>query len=161
MSYRILYIILFISSSLNAQDCDSIPAINSTIVEFAKSKVNTTIARGECWDLIKYALDDANAEWDGFENFGSVVNEKKDCLFPGDVIQFTKIKIKYKDGEFTYTESMYHHTAIILEVSNDNNDLVILHQNSAQHGKKVGVGNFKLDTIIAGELTFYRPIPSD
>jgi hypothetical protein len=153
--------ILFVSLTSYGQDCDSLPELNSSVVEFAKGKVGKKVDRGECWDLIKYALDDVDAEWDGFENFGDIVDETTECLYPGDIIQFKKIKIRYKEGDMTYTESMYHHTAIILEVSNDNNDLVILHQNSAQHGRKVGESDLKIDTVVSGTLTFYRPTSKD
>ena len=105
-------------------------------------------------------MDETDSEWDGFETFGNIVDADSDCLFPGDIIQFTKIKITYEEGGFTYNESMYHHTAIIKEVKSDN-ELVIIHQNSAQHGRKVGDGILRLDSVTSGKLTFFRPTGKD
>lgn len=156
---RALLIITILLSNIHiyAQGCDSIPAINEKIVELALGKVGKKVGRGECWDLAKYALDEVNAEWDHFEKYGRKYNEKKECIMPGDIIQFEKVVIKYDDGGTTFTEKMFHHTAIVVEVR-ENNELLIAHQNTAKYGRKVGTTTMNPDNVVKGDLLFYRPV---
>lgn len=90
---RLLIIFLLISAQSFSQDCDSIPELNQSIVELAKKKMRKKVDRGECWDLAKYVLDETNAEWDDWEVYGDLINRKTDCILPGDIIQFEKIKL--------------------------------------------------------------------
>lgn len=142
------------------QDCDDVPELNKQIVELAEAKLKKKVGTGECWDLAKYVLDATEAEWDNFEVYGERVNPKKDCIYPGDIIQFEKVKLKWEEGNFTYSETMTHHTAIVYEVS-DENTLTLIHQNTGQHGKKVGLTEFRMDAMVKGEIKVYRPVPSN
>jgi len=56
----------------------------------------------------------------------------------------------------TYSESMRHHTAIVYKVI-DSNEVILLHQNTAEHGRKVGQSNLMFDSITSGKLFVYRP----
>ena len=139
-----------------AQNCADIPVLNAQIVQLTKGKLKKKVDRGECWDLAKYVLDEVGASWDGFERYGRLINREKECIYPGDIMQFEKIKIEWSEDNMRYKESMYHHTAIVMKVVNKN-ELIIAHQNTAEHGKRVGESEFKFDRVKSGKLLIYRP----
>lgn len=156
MRHFILILVIAISSGkLNAQ-CDSIEPLNKQIYELAKAKMGKKVDRGECWDLAKYVLDKTECEWDGMYKFGRELSSDE-CVMPGDIIQFKNVKIKYKEGNTTYTEAMTHHTALVHEVKSEN-EFVLIHQNTGYTGRKVGISGLKLNTIIKGSYKIYRPI---
>ncbi len=157
MKHVILFTVLFFVSSSYAQKCKDTPELNQQIVALTKQKVKKKVGRGECWDLAQYVLDETNAEWDNFEVYGRLIKTKKECIYPGDIIQFEKVKLKWEDGKYSYQESMMHHTAIVVEVINQR-ELKIAHQNTAEFGKKVGVSTLILDRIVSGKLLIYRPV---
>lgn len=153
---KCLFLIFFIFLSVVAQaQCDSIPPINQEILIFVKSKMKKKVGTGECWDLAKFALEEVNAKWDGELVYGRKL-EKGECIYPGDIIQFEKIKIKYKEGNQTFTESMPHHTAVIYE-TNSQDEVTLAHQNTGYTGKKVGTSKLRFSTIISGKYFIYRP----
>ena len=156
----VLILFLFITPISFSQNCDSIPEINKKIVKLANKKIGKKVYRGECWDLAKYLLDETNAKWDKFEVYGKLINWKKECIKPGDIIQFEKIKLEWEDGNNTYNEEMRHHTAVVQKVISEDLILVV-HQNTAEHGRKVGSSKLRLDAIKKGKLYIYRPIESD
>lgn len=135
--------------------CDSIPLINQEILTFVKSKMKKKVGTGECWDLAKFALDEVDAKWDGELVYGRKL-DKGECIYPGDIIQFEKIKIKYKEGNQTFTETMPHHTAVIFE-TNGQDEVILAHQNTGYTGKKVGTSKLRFSTIISGKYYIYRP----
>lgn len=141
----------------HAQDCSDIPHLNAQIVSLTKGKLKKKVDRGECWDLAKYVLDEVGASWDGFEKYGRLINKDKECVFPGDIIQFERIKIEWSEDNMRFKESMFHHTAIVTKVI-DKNELIIAHQNTAEHGRKVGESTFRFDTVKSGKLMIYRPV---
>ena len=130
--------------------------MNAEIVALTKGKVKKRVGRGECWDLAQYVLDETKAEWGGYV-YGRLIKPEKECIYPGDIIQFEKVKSKWKEGTMTYEESMKHHTAVIVKINNKN-EVIIAHQNTAEHGKKVGYSVFRFDRVIAGKLMIYRPV---
>ena len=155
--YKLFLFALFCSfQGLAQSECDGTPALNQKIVKLAKAKHKKKVGRGECWDLAQYVLDATGAEWDGFEVYGRLIYPSNECIYPGDVIQFEKIKIEYQVGNMTYSESMRHHTAIVYKVI-DSNEVILLHQNTAEHGRKVGQSNLMFDSITSGKLFVYRP----
>jgi hypothetical protein len=156
MKQFILLGFLFISLLSFGQKCGNTPEHNQEIVELAKKKIKKKVGTGECWDLAQYVLDETSSEWDHFEVYGRLINPKRECIYPGDIIQFEKVKLKWKDGKFTYTESMMHHTAVVMKVVNKN-EVVIAHQNTAQTGKKVGESELFFDRITSGKYLIYRP----
>lgn len=153
---KLQLILLFFVLGLNGlSQCDSIPALNKAVLQFATSNLKKKVGRGECWDLAKFALDNAGANWDGMYVYGRKL-EKAECILPGDIIQFEKIKIKYKKGSQTFVESMAHHTAIVMNVITQD-EITLIHQNTEYSGKKVGTSNLKFSTIISGKYFIYRP----
>ena len=136
--------------------CDSIPALNKNIITFVKTKIGKKVGKGECWDLAADALNTTNAKWDGNYGFGKEVNYKKECVYPGDIIQFEGVLLKYEIGKNKYTENLSHHTAIIYEVKSKE-EFVLADQNTGRSGRKVGVGPFDIKTITKGKFKIFRP----
>lgn len=155
MRYLILFF-LFPMAAIAQENCGETPAFNQNIVDLASAKINKKVGTGECWDLAKMVLDETGADWDGYENFGEVINHKSECIYAGDIIQFKNVKITWEDGKYTYEEEMKHHTAIVHEVKSDGN-IVLIHQNTGQHGRKVGTTLFRINDMKKGKITVYRP----
>jgi len=157
--YKKSLLVLFIcfSFSFKQTNCGPTPELNKKIVLYIKNNMGKQVARGECWDLAAEALNNCEATWDGSYGFGKVVNYKKDCVYPGDVIQFKNVKLKYTEGEYTLTESLEHHTALVYEVKSKS-VYVIADQNNRFTGKNVGVRNFDLTTTVSGSIKIYRPV---
>lgn len=152
---------LFSSSLLSEEaiaqvDCGETPALNQRIVELASDKINKKVGTGECWDLAQMVLDETGADWDGYEEFGELINYKSECIYAGDIIQFKNVKITWEDGKYTYEEEMKHHTAIVHEVK-ANGDIILIHQNTGQHGRKVGTTLFRINDMKKGKIMVYRP----
>lgn len=154
MKFSIFLFFLFISSLAFTQ-CDGIPPLNKEILTFVKSKMKKKVGTGECWDLAKFALDEVGAKWDGELVYGRKLSPDE-CIYPGDIIQFEKIKVKYKKGNQTFTESMPHHTAIVYEMTSQD-EVTLAHQNTDYTGKKVGTSSLRFSTIISGKYYIYRP----
>jgi len=134
----------------------AIPVLNQEIVEYVTSVIGKKVDRGECWDLANEALTKANAKWNGNYKYGKPLNPMKDTIYPGDLIQFENVLLKYKKDGRQYTEQMAHHTAIVYQV-NAKGVYLIAHQNTGQHGRKVGISDLNLTDITKGKATFYRP----
>ena len=137
-------------------DCNETFPLNQQIIEFVNSKMNKKVGKGECWDLANEALTLVQAKWDGNLKFGRKLDYKKECIYPGDIIQFEKVKVKYTENKITYQEAMPHHTAIIYEVKGKG-EYVLAHQNTAYTGRKVGTSALNLMNVTGGEITIYRP----
>lgn len=135
--------------------CDEIPPLNEKIIEFVTSKMNEKVGRGECWDIANEALTLVKAKWDGKLQFGIKVDFNRECVYPGDIIQFEKVKIKYPENGEIIIESMQHHTAIIYKV-NGKGDYLLAHQNTAYTGKKLGTSKLNMKNVISGKVVIYR-----
>jgi len=137
--------------------CDSIPDLNKQILKFVKDRINTKVGRGECWDLAAEALNALSAGWNKKYEFGRKIDIQKECVCPGDIIQFNGVKVEYQEGNRHYTETLAHHTAIVYEVKAPG-VFVLAHQNTAHSGKKVGLSDLNLKNITKGKITLYRPV---
>ena len=125
-----------------------IPPLNKKVIEFCDKSMGKKVDRGECWDLAKNALDFAKASWDYPFAFGTPIDPLKDSVFPGDIIQFERVKLS--DGAY-YPQ----HTAIIYEVIGKGN-YIIAHQNF--NGiRKVTKKELNINLITKGNIDFYRP----
>lgn len=139
-----------------------IPKLNVKIVEYLDTVMGKKVDRGECWDLALGALTYSGAYFDRSSKstvniYGRRVDPKREEIFPGDLIQFEKVKVQWKKKYTTFSESMEHHTAIVYKV-NGLGDYQIAHQNTQHTGRKVGVSNFRLDRVVKGKVMIYRPI---
>ena len=136
--------------------CDTTPAIKKKIIDFVITKIGKKVGKGECWDVAAEALNSVGAKWDGNYKFGTEVNYKKDCVYPGDILQFEGVTLKYEIGTKHYIESLAHHTAIVYEVKGKE-DLVMADQNTGRSGKKVGLSPFKFEDMTKGKFKIFRP----
>ncbi|MCP4459800.1 MAG: hypothetical protein GY816_17515 [Cytophagales bacterium] len=139
-----------------------IPELNTKILEYLDTVMGKKVDRGECWDLAAGALAYSGAYFDRSSKrtinvYGRLVDPGREEIFPGDLIQFEKVKVQWTKRYTTFNESMEHHTAIVYEV-NGPGDFQIAHQNTQHTGRKVGVSNFRLDRVIKGKVMIYRPI---
>ncbi len=137
--------------------CGDTPALNQKIIEFVKTKINKTVGRGECWDLAAQALNTTGADWDKGFGFGKEVRPGKDCIYPGDIIQFENVTMEYTRDNRLYKEKMKQHTAVIYEIKSAG-DFVLADQNTTQNGRKVGLSPMSLQNITHGKYTIYQPI---
>ena len=152
-----LFLIVLLISSFRAED---IPDLNQRIVDYVKTVIGKQVDRGECWDLAFQALNRNNAKWDGQFEYGKRLKPDRDKIFPGDIIQFKNVKIRYTIDQMIYMEEMDQHTAIIYKVKT-NKIYEIAHQNNSFSGRKVGLSTLDLNTIVKGKVYIYRPVSSD
>jgi len=137
--------------------CDQIPELNKKMIEFVKSNLNKKVGRGECWDLAAQGLDEIGAAWDKNYGFGKEIDVKKDCVYPGDIIQFEGVKIEYHKKNTMYWEELDHHTAIVFKVI-DKGNFLMAEQNTSTLGRKVGFSNLELKNILKGTYKVFRPV---
>lgn len=144
---RILITFIFLISGMviNAQN------VNEKIVKYCKSQIGKTVDRGECWDLVSFALNDAKAKWNYYDVYGKVYSDKTKVK-AGDVLEFQETRFDNPDGTcFTMGE----HYAIVYEVKTDG-EIVIIHQNH-NNIRKVQTLNLDLDNVTKGKIIYYRP----
>lgn len=149
---------LLLGVNFLAAQTNEIPRFNQGIVNYVTSVMGKQVARGECWDLAKEALDKYQAQWDGAFKFGREYDPQKETVYPGDIIQFWDVTFKYAKGNVTYTETMKQHTAVVYKVISPG-VLKIAHQNTSDGGKKVTTHEIRISDLAAGKMQFYRPIP--
>jgi hypothetical protein len=137
-------------------DCNEKLPLNEKVLEFVKSKIGMKTGRGECWDLAAEALDFAGADWDHAFKFGRKLNPEKDCIYPGDIIQFEGVKAECKQGNTISTQEMKQHTAVIFEVK-QKGSFVLAEQNTSYGGRKVTLSPFELQFVKKGRYYIYRP----
>jgi hypothetical protein len=133
-----------------------IPDMNQAIKDYVTSVMGTKVDRGECWDLAHDALELVNADWNHQYIYGKTVVPGKDSIYPGDIIQFEKVTLKYSRDNSIFTESYPHHTAIVYEVIAPG-EYKIAHQNTGFAGKKVAVSTLRLADKKSGKISFFRP----
>jgi len=139
----------------DSADCNIIPPLNKKVTSFVTSRMNKKEGDGNCWALAKGALDAAGASWDGAYAFGVLLDPANDCIFPGDIIQFEGVEIRYSRNGVYYEEHMQHHTAVIYKVL-DKGRYKLAHQNIGRH-KKVTITDLDVKAVISGRYFIYRP----
>lgn len=145
------------SYPFNYMDCDSIPALNQKIISYVTTTIGKKIGHGECWELAAMALNLNQASWDHKYKYGKEIIPAKECVYPGDIIQFEGVMLRFHKGSREYKETMEHHTAIIYEVK-AKDVFVLIHQNTAFSGRKVGLSELDLKTVARGKIRMYRPV---
>ena len=136
--------------------CDSTPELNQQIISYVNAHIKKMVGRGECWDLAAEPLNLLGAAWDKEYKYGNKVDYRSDCIFPGDIIQFEGVKLKYKTGNITHTDFMTHHTAVIYQV-NGKGEFIIAQQNTGDFGRKVGLSALDLKNVVSGHFIIYQP----
>ena len=157
---KFIYLLVFMLGTSFITCKEETPDLNKDIIRIVKSSIGKKIDRGECWDLAALVLNKNACQWDGLLEYGKLLNTDKDCIFPGDIIQFEKVKLKYSKGNMHYEEDMYHHTAIVYEVLGEGK-FRIAHQNFGNNGRKVGLSEIDFSTVVKGKYMFYRPVKSN
>lgn len=152
---RFLIFFLIVSNFSFAQG--DLPALNQQIVGLAYSKLGKKVDRGECWDLAAFVLNESGASWDKYMEYGRKINHKREEILPGDIIQFTRVKMRYEENGIIHFETMRMHTAVIAKRLGKNKFLM-LEQNTERHGRKVGESILRLDAIVKGKIEIYRPV---
>ncbi len=127
---------------------EQLPEVNQSVVDYCEKAMGTKVARGQCWDLAKLALNFAEADWEPPYIYGELIDPEKDEILPGDIIQFEGVKLSNRD-------SYYHHTAIVLEALAEGK-YVMAHQNFAGV-EKVTTRELDLSQFEEGTIEFYRP----
>jgi hypothetical protein len=166
MLYKLLLICvpIFVCGQINSKsdthpiphqqtDCDSIPPLNQEILDFVDAKMGKKVGNGQCWTLAAQALDEIDAKWDQKFKYGTLLNPEKDCIYPGDIIQFRNVKFVRKDK---YEETMEQHTAIVYKVLGKGR-YTLAHQNTEQTKKRVGLSDIDMADKKSGKMWFYRP----
>ena len=139
------------------QDEVKLPQLNQKMLQFVQSHIGKKVGRGECWDLAAQALNYAGATWDGGYGFGRELDIKKDSIYPGDIIQFNKVKTVRKENDQLIKGAYPIHTAVVYQVL-EKGVVKMAEQNTSEFGRKVGVSVFDSKTVVSGKVTFYRPI---
>jgi len=151
-------VLLLVSAYVPIQKhCGETPDINKLIVTFVKANVGKKVGRGECWDLAAQALNQTGALWDGAYVFGRRIDLNKECVYPGDIIQFENVQVQYTKLNAVYREMMDHHTAIVFSVD-ENKNMVLAEQNTSDGGKKVRLSEFIPGNVRTGQVHVYRPV---
>ena len=148
---------LFLSSFKLGSQCDDVPALNHQLVSFLRSHINQKVGRGECWDLAAAALNSVKAKWDNSYKFGREVNPEFECVYPGDVVQFTGVQVKYEKDGYIYEDIMEQHTAMVYAVR-QKGSYIMAEQNTSAGGKKVALNPLELKNIVRGKVSIYRPV---
>lgn len=154
MKLLILILSVLISCHVSAQ-CDCISPLNKEILEWVSTQINKKVGTGQCWDLAQQALNKSGAKWDGMYDFGRPL-AKGECVMPGDIIQFEKVKAKRMINGSEFREEFPHHTAVVFSV-NSSDEIKLIHQNTGYNGKKVAVSDFYFSSIKSGKYTIFRP----
>ncbi|MBL0049902.1 MAG: hypothetical protein IPP32_17605 [Bacteroidetes bacterium] len=153
---KIILLLQFVllTSIASAQVNPTLPALNATIIDYVKTTIGKKVDRGECWDLANQALTRANAAWTFPNQFGKVVDPQKDSIYPGDLIQFTNVKMKSSNGE---TWTFPKHTAIVYEVISPG--VYKIAEQNVNGKRKVQIDDLIVKDKVAGKMIFYRPVP--
>jgi len=150
------FFFLFVSLVNGQASNPEIPELNSKILEYVDSQMGKKVDRGECWDLMKQALDHAGAEWKFPNKWGEKFDPYKKSTLPGDCIQYSNAVFKYRQGNVEYTSKAPKHSAIIYKVLSATK--FVIAQQNANGVRKVKLGELDISTLKKGKLEFYRPL---
>ena len=144
----------FYSFSLKDNDKE-LPEVNQKVIEYVDGHMNKKVERGECWDLLKEALNYAEADWKFPNTWGNRYDPFKDEVLPGDCLQYSNVVFKYRKGNVEYTSKAPKHSSIIYEVIGPGHFKVA--EQNANNIKKVKVSELNINTLKKGKIVFYRP----
>jgi hypothetical protein len=168
-------------TSQSSQPSPSKPrGLNQKIYNYALNHLGKQVGDGECATLTYNALKTAQAQ--NFDELGptgldadyvwgkliaTITPQKKNLssVQIGDIVQFRNVstykKITQPDGSWqSWTDSYAHHTAIVAGISG--HQILLLQQNvgnDPQRQKTVQKGQIDVDSLQAGTLWIYRPLP--
>jgi hypothetical protein len=131
---------------------EDLPPVNKKILEYCNLNMGKQIDRGECWDLLRFALDYAKADWSAPLDFGEPLNHKTEEILPGDIVKFKNVKFVYPNGS---TMTMSHHFAIVYEVDAEGK-YTLIHQN-VNGARYLKTNEIDLNYMKKGKISFFRP----
>jgi len=165
---------LIFTTPLLAQDHSENPEIEETMLEvrdamtntsselleiqrklssYTVEVLNTKIDRGECWDFVAAALDEADASWERPKDFGVLVDWQNEGIQNGDIILYEKVSLAAHD--MSSSAYFYKHYAMVHEVI-EGLKFTMAHQNYADnktvHFTEIDFGHFQ-----SGKITIWRP----
>ncbi len=130
---------------------DELPPVNAKVIAYVNKVMGQKVDRGECWDLVKEALDNSGANWTPVDEFGNKINPKKDVILPGDIVALKNVKFTSPDG---INWNFPKHYAIIYKVQ-DKEHFTMANQNVS--GKRNVILSELSLTDLKGDITFFRP----
>jgi len=133
--------------------------LNSRVIEFVDKVMDTTVGRGECWDLAQQALDQNLADWTRPTTYGLPLNPDTNEIKAGDIIQFRNLKITdHLPGGVTKWETLGSpdHTAIVYKVLG-RKYFTLAHQNIGGR-RSVIKSDVNLTKVTGGKYWVYRPV---
>ncbi|HSY75223.1 MAG TPA: hypothetical protein VK890_00105 [Bacteroidia bacterium] len=144
-------ILAFVAVALLAMQNEKLPAVNSKIISYVDKVMGKKVDRGECWDLVKYVLDSAHANWTAPDDFGKKLDPKKDVILPGDIVALKNVKYKLENNsEWNFPK----HYAVIYKVT-DKEHYTMANQNV--NGKRQVMFSDLSLIGLKGSITFFRP----
>lgn len=146
-----------LASALLMVQGTALPVLNQRIVDYTVAQEGKKVDRGECWDLAAAALNAAGAKWDGMYGFGRQLDLQVEAILPGDIAQFEGVLMEHRTENRREQFSFMKHTAVVTAV-NGPDEVVIMHQNFGQAGRKVSSLRLILSDLVKGRLLFYRPV---
>jgi hypothetical protein len=145
---------------LACSPAEAAPALNSKVLQYARSQMGRQVGNGECWTLVDQALRVAGAHRPGTAGYGSYVFGKRisrRSLQPGDVIQFENVHVEHHDPNGSWSSNDFpHHTAIVAAVRGSR--VTLLHQN-VNGNRTVRMTTLNLADVQRGTMTYFRPQP--
>ncbi|MFO0910448.1 MAG: hypothetical protein U0794_19240 [Isosphaeraceae bacterium] len=154
-----------------------VPPLNTRVLTFARKQIGRAVGDGECTTLAVEALKEAGARrfpWvpTGDYVWGREVASFREAL-PGDIVQFRDAVfagrrplsgMRWQTWRYEYP----HHTAIVAEVREAGNVVVLLHQNvgtarARADAKRVVQQGLIRPTSLqpGGRVWIYRPVDRD
>jgi len=142
MSFLLLFSLSFNSAAQTTSE---------KVIDYTNKMMNKKVDRGECWDLVAFALNYAEAKWKAPLDFGTKIDHTKQDLLPGDIMVFDNSEFKYDGGKMSFVQ----HYAVVYEVK-DKNTIVVAHQNF-NNVRKVTLLEIPISGLTKGKIEFYRP----
>ena len=153
----------------------ALPPLNARVLAFAREKLGEKVLDGQCTSLARAALRSAGARRFPFEGggdfaWGEPVPSFREAL-PGDVLQFRDAVFEgkrwiTKRKWVSWRQEYAHHTAVVAEVRERGNVVVVLHQNVGANDapdaekKVVQEGTIRTNSLKeGGKVWIYRPVP--
>ena len=154
-----------------------IPPLNQKVLEFARERIGTKVADGQCLSLAVEAVRYAGAKRYPFDPSGDYVWGRPVASFkealPGDILQFRNAvfqgkrwisKRRWVSWHYEYP----HHTAVVFEVREGGRVVAILHQNVGAHDaddaekQVVQEASIRPESLQAGgSVAIFRPVARD
>jgi len=120
------------------------------LVAYCKEQMGKQVGNGECWTLADEAFKACGLKRPGrdLRVWGRLVDHKNEKLQDGDIAEYRTAK--FSNGTWTGPE----HTAVVVKV---NRKSIVVAQCNWGGNKNVTEMEFDPDTLVSGELMFYRP----